>query len=60
MCSTDSCAPATASPTAWPTTYTNGRDHPQPQNLVNYDANLVIDLVSFTAHALRAHRKGKR
>jgi len=34
-----------------------GLDHPQPQDRAYYDANLVIDLVSFTAHALRDHRQ---
>jgi hypothetical protein len=34
-----------------------GRDHPQPPQGANYNANLLIDQVSFTAHALRAHRR---
>lgn len=29
----------------------------QPRNRAGYDANLLIDQVSFTAHALRAHRQ---
>ncbi|HUH69147.1 MAG TPA: hypothetical protein VLZ05_09865 [Mycobacterium sp.] len=33
-----------------------GRDHPQPPHWASYDANLLIDQVSFTAHNLRAHR----
>jgi hypothetical protein len=32
----------------------NGR---QPPNWVGYDANLLIDQISFTAHNLRAHRR---
>jgi hypothetical protein len=34
-----------------------GRDHPQPPHWASYDANLLIDQVSFTAHNLRAHRR---
>jgi alpha-D-ribose 1-methylphosphonate 5-triphosphate diphosphatase PhnM len=34
-----------------------GRDHPQLPHGTSYDANLLIDLVSFTAHAPRAHRQ---
>lgn len=34
-----------------------GRDHPQPPHWARYDTNLLIDQVSFTAHALRAHRQ---
>jgi hypothetical protein len=36
---------------------TTGRDHPQPPHRASYNANLLIDQVSFTAHALRAHRQ---
>lgn len=36
--------------------HTSGRDHPRPQDQTSYDANLVIDLVSFTAHSLRGWR----
>lgn len=35
-----------------------GGDRPQPHERAGYDANLVIDLVSFTAHALRVHPQG--
>jgi hypothetical protein len=50
---------ATASPTVWHDyLHATGRDRPQPQERAGYDANLVIDLVSFTAHALRVHRQG--
>jgi hypothetical protein len=38
--------------------HATGRDHPQPPDRAGYDAGLVIDLVSFTARALRAHRQG--
>jgi hypothetical protein len=38
--------------------HTTGRDRPQPQDGAGYDTNLVIDLVSFTAHALRVHGQG--
>ena len=34
-----------------------GRDHPHPPHWTSYDANLLIDQVSFTAHALRAGRQ---
>ncbi|UQX09454.1 hypothetical protein [Candidatus Mycobacterium methanotrophicum] len=34
-----------------------GRDRAQPPHGASYDANLLIDQVSFTAHALRAHRQ---
>ena len=34
-----------------------GRDHPQPPHQTSYDANLLIDQVSFTAHALRTRRQ---
>ena len=37
--------------------HTTGRDRPQQSDRASYDANLVIDLVSFTAHALRVHRQ---
>lgn len=37
--------------------HTTGRDHPQPSNWAGYNANLLIDQVSFTAHSLRAHRR---
>jgi hypothetical protein len=40
--------------------HTTGHDRPHPPDRAGYDANLVIDLVSFTAHALRAHRQGPR
>ena len=30
-----------------------GRDHPQPPHWAGYNANLLIDQVSFTAHAPR-------
>jgi hypothetical protein len=46
------------SATIWPTTSAPpGRDHPQPPHWDSYDANLLIDEVSFTAHALRTHRQ---
>jgi hypothetical protein len=32
------------------------RDRPQPPTGTSYDANLRIDQVSFTAHALRRHQ----
>ena len=38
--------------------HATGRARPQPQDCAGYDPNLVIDLVSFTAHALRVHRQG--
>jgi hypothetical protein len=34
-----------------------GHDRPQPPHWASYDANLLIDQVSFTAHPLRAHRQ---
>ncbi len=37
--------------------HATGRDHPQPRNRISYDANLLIDQISFTAYALRAHRQ---
>ena len=37
--------------------HATGRDHPQPPHWAGYNANLLIDQVSFTAHALRAHRR---
>ena len=44
--------------TAWPTTCTPpDADHPQPPDWAGYDANLLIDQISFTAHSLRAHRR---
>jgi len=39
--------------------HATGHDHPQPPHWASYDANLLIDQVSFTAHALRAHRANK-
>jgi hypothetical protein len=36
--------------------HATGRDRPQPPDWAGYDANLLIDQVSFTAHALRANR----
>ena len=33
--------------------HATGRDHPQPPHWAGYNANLLIDQVSFTAHALR-------
>jgi hypothetical protein len=51
-----SCVAPTASPRVWPTTCTPpGRDHPQPPHWAGYNANLLIDQVSFTAHALRTN-----
>ena len=35
--------------------HATGRDHPQHPD--RYDANLLIDQVSFTAHSMRAHRR---
>jgi hypothetical protein len=32
--------------------HATGRDRPQPPDWAGYDANLLIDQVSFTAHAL--------
>lgn len=37
--------------------HTIGRDHPQPPDRASHNANLLIDQVSFTAHALRSHRR---
>ena len=37
--------------------HVSGRDQPQPPDWAGYNANLLIDLVSFTAHSLRAHRR---
>jgi hypothetical protein len=37
--------------------HTTGRDHPQLPDGASYNANLLIDQVSFTAHALRVHRR---
>jgi hypothetical protein len=37
--------------------HATGRDHPQPPNWAGYNANLLIDQVSFTAHSLRARRR---
>lgn len=37
--------------------HATGRDHPQPPHWAGYNANLLIDQVSFTAHALRANRR---
>lgn len=37
--------------------HTTGRDQPQPPHWAGYNANLLIDQVSFTAHALRAYRQ---
>jgi hypothetical protein len=37
--------------------HTTGRDHPQPPHGACYTADLRIDQVSFTAHALRVHRR---
>jgi hypothetical protein len=36
--------------------HTTGRDKPQPPDGTGHTANLLIDQVSFTAHALRVHR----
>ncbi|MDY6869404.1 MAG: hypothetical protein SV966_02175 [Actinomycetota bacterium] len=36
---------------------TTGRDHPQPPDGASYNANLIIDQVSFTARSLRVHRR---
>jgi hypothetical protein len=33
------------------------RAHPQPPHWTGYNENLLIDQVSFTAHALRANRR---
>ncbi len=37
--------------------HATGRNHPQPPHQASYNANLLIDQVSFTAHSLRAHRR---
>ena len=37
--------------------HTTGRDQPQPADGASYSANLLIDQVSFNAHALRVHRR---
>lgn len=37
--------------------HTTGRDQPQLPDGASYNANLLIDQLSFTAHALRAHRR---
>lgn len=37
--------------------HATGRGHPQPPDGTSYNANLLIDQVSFTAHNLRAHRR---
>jgi hypothetical protein len=37
--------------------HATGRDHPQPPHWTGYTANLLIDQISFTAHALRANRR---
>jgi hypothetical protein len=37
--------------------HATGRDQPQPPNWAGYNANLLIDQVSLTAHSLRAHRR---
>jgi hypothetical protein len=37
--------------------HATGRDRAQPPDWASYDANLLIDQVSFTAHSLRAHRR---
>lgn len=34
--------------------HATGRDHPQPPDGASYGANLLIDQVSFTAHALHS------
>lgn len=36
--------------------HTTRRNH-QPPNGARYDANLLIDQISFTAHSLRAHQR---
>ena len=33
------------------------RNHPQPPHQASYNANLLIDQVSFTAHTLRANHR---
>jgi hypothetical protein len=37
--------------------HATGRDQAQPPTWAGYNANLLIDQVSFTAHSLRAHRR---
>ena len=37
--------------------HATGRDRPQLPDSTSYDANLLIDQVSFTAHSLAAHRR---
>lgn len=37
--------------------HATGHDRPQTPNWTSYDAGLVIDLVSFTAHNLCTHRR---
>ncbi|HYB37381.1 MAG TPA: hypothetical protein VEF72_17620 [Mycobacterium sp.] len=37
--------------------HVTGRDQPQLPDWAGYNANLLIDQVSFTAHSLRAHRR---
>jgi hypothetical protein len=37
--------------------HATGRDQPQPPDWAGYNADLLIDQVSFTAHNLRAHRR---
>jgi hypothetical protein len=37
--------------------HTTGRDQPQLSDGASYNANLLIDQVSFNAHALRVHRR---
>lgn len=34
--------------------HATGRDHPQPPDWAGYNANLLLDQVSFTAHRLRS------
>ncbi|WP_204079748.1 hypothetical protein [Mycobacterium riyadhense] len=52
------CAAPTASPTGLADyLHATGRDQPQPPDWAGYNANLLIDQVSFTAHSLRAHRR---
>jgi len=37
--------------------HTTGRDQPNSPTGASYNVNLLIDQLSFTAHALRAHRR---
>jgi hypothetical protein len=37
--------------------HATGRDQPRPRDWAGYNANLLIDQVSFNAHSLRAHRR---